>query len=756
MPDPLSPPPVVDALQLRTSQLFALRPTLGTLGITQAQLDADPEAVLEYYAEQLIEFFCAPGAASETRWRELSQMLAQRLRKVLRKQADPVIRRLLQAVLAFPDSGERTSTIEVYGVQRHNDLALAIVGAGTTLIYSVRHGLEVFTSAQQAEVLVDAERLEHDVFEGWALCGLEAALQRIDAIDLSESPRLEPLDRQLAWATRFRDFFEQDPEPQGLRESLPSWLKEASRVGRLAYSRLLVRTAWAYQKYCARAQLDDLPEDDAAHQACFAREMAMDLCKVALEYSLQGLAGVTLEGYYRLRAAVRTYATHRHVQGEPMVFRRLADESGYLIGAGSDEVGPWLVFRPWSAQVFQQVMTAPASGAVLSQPFAEMFLTRKMLLASPFKAQVTQNAQVPWRDGVRWMRQVALLLVYPARPQGQEPASPHPRVKRLDAAWAGARQVLSAVQQHQLAAIAHPSKVGEMIHEGLHKGLHLFDNGLVYNKDENHFYVLSHIRISPVFNINSPVYQVVDRLQKPVTLGPDIISNDQGQWDIRRVPRLKRDVRGLSVRGRRAFDAGQASLARANQAEAETLRPGTPPVAAEEQFEQLARGLDDAARVLAQFTQSRSNEDCVALISQLRATALQLRNKGHRLRIDMIRTSQTPTVGDVEYLLGQRAICIRRINGRVPETIDGTVDYLQEYEVLDVMGGYRPLWYAHFHYPLLHTPPDQPSKAHLKLAAQRKMGRVFEQAERSAGRHSQVYRGPIGTPSGRRIFLDVM
>ena len=160
--------------------------------------------------------------------------------------------------------------------------------------------------------------------------------------------------------------------------------------------------------------------------------------------------------------------------------------------------------------------------------------------------------------------------------------------------------------------------------------------------------------------------------------------------------------------------------------------------------------------MLVQFTQRRSTADSTALISQLRATALQLRIKGHRLRIDLTRCRQTPTVGDVQYLLEQHAVCIRRVNGRVQETIDGTVDYLQEFEVVDVLAGNRPLWYAHFHYPLLHTPQDQPSKAHLKLAVQRRMGRVFEQAQRDAGRNTQVYRGPISTPSGRRIFLDVV
>lgn len=756
MPDPLSPSPSVDSLQLRISQLFALRPTLGTLGVTQTQLDEDPESVLEYYAEQLIDFFCGPDTASSNRWEQLAQILAQRLRKILRKQTDPTIRRLLQAVLTLPDSGERAPTIEAYGVRRHNDLALAIVGVDTALIYSVANGLEVFAPTLPPEVLENADRLDHDVFEGWALCALEVMLQRIDAIDLNDPPRLGPLDRQLAWVTRFRDFFQQDPEEEALHQTLPLWLKDASPEGRLAYSKWLMAMAGAHQKYCAPHLLAALPADDSAHEACFTQDMALQLRRVALEYSLQARAGVTLEGYQRLRAAVRTYATHRFVQGEQMVFRRLMDESGYLIGAQNDEAGPWLVFRPRSAQVFQQVATPPASGPVLQQPFVELFQASQPQVDGPLNALLAVNADAPWRDGIGRMRSVALLLVYPAALPGAEPVPAHPRFKRLDTYWAGARQTLSVAQQSRLADIRRPSRVGELIREGVHKGLHLFNTVLVYNKDENHFNVLSHNRISPVININVPVHRLVDSPDSPETVGPDIVANAEGVWGIRRAPRLKREVEGLSVRGRKAFDAARASLARASTLEAEAIRPGTPPVEVEEQFEHEARRLDGAATVLAQFTQRLSTADSAALLSQLRAKALQLRIKGHRLRIDLTRFSQTPTVGDVQYLLEQQAVCIRRVNGRVQETIDGTVDYLQEFEVVDMLAGYRPLWYAHFHYPLLQTPPDQPSKAHLKLAAQRRMGRVFEQAQRDAGRNTQVYRGPISTPSGRRIFLDVV
>ncbi|WP_135308871.1 hypothetical protein [Pseudomonas nabeulensis] len=731
MPDSLSPTSPVDPLQLRISQLFALRPTLQALAITQTQFDEHPEHVLEYYAEQLIDFFCGSDSAAGSRWWQLAQLLAQRLRKVLRKKIDPISLSMLQTVLTYPDSGERTPTLEAYGVHRHNGLGLAIVGVDHTLVFTLSHGLETFVANPHADWLANAERLEHDVFEGWALCALEAVLQRIDAIDLDAVARLDQLDQQLAWVTRFCDLFLPDPQP--LHASLPTWLQEAPVAGRLAYSKLLAATAGVHQKYCTKPVLDKLPQDDAAHQACDVRNKALQLRRIALEYSLQGMAGVNLDGYERLRAALRTYATHRHWHGEPMGFRRLLDESGYVVGAQHDGAGPWLVFRPGSAQVFQQVTTPPEA----SPAFVE---TSAVLPALP------EDEQPEWRTDPGLMRTVALWLVYPKAWPAGEPTQATLHYKRLDASWAGARGALSALQRHRLGALAHPLRVGTLIHEGINRGLHLFNNLLIFNKDENHFHVLSHNRFNTVINLN--VYE------HSLAGGPPIARTVDDVWEIQGAPRFKRELDGLSVRARKAFDSARALLAQMNSAQ--TVQPTLLPVEIEEQFVRNARALDDAAARLKQFTQRRSIAESDELTVQLQARAVQLRIEGRQRRINSVRLSQAPTVADVHYLLEQRAACIRRLNGRVEETIDGVVDYLQEYEVLDLTDGHRPLWYAHFHYPALHSAPDQPSRAHLKRADQRRLGRVYEQAERDAGRSTQVYRGPIATPAGRQLFLSII
>ncbi|MDP1068819.1 hypothetical protein, partial [Klebsiella pneumoniae] len=98
-----------------------------------------------------------------------------------------------------------------------------------------------------------------------------------------------------------------------------------------------------------------------------------------------------------------------------------------------------------------------------------------------------------------------------------------------------------------------------------------------------------------------------------------------GIWEISRSPRFKREVEGLSVRGSKAFDAARAALTQVNREAGEAILPGTPPVEVEERLERLAQTLDNAAKVLVQFTQRLATADSAASALQLRATAAELR-----------------------------------------------------------------------------------------------------------------------------------
>jgi hypothetical protein len=43
-------------------------------------------------------------------------------------------------------------------------------------------------------------------------------------------------------------------------------------------------------------------------------------------------------------------------------------------------------------------------------------------------------------------------------------------------------------------------------------------------------------------------------------------------------------------------------------------------------------------------------------------------------------------------------------------------DYFQEYRIFDKANTHQPIWVAHFHYPTVNSPADNPSTAHLKVS----------------------------------------
>lgn len=798
MPDTAPHRSTANALTRRLNQLFALRPTLKTLGVTQSQWDQRPEAVLEYYAEKLIDFFCEPQSNASSCWASLARWLAQSLRTAIDTLTDPVTRDLIKDVLDFPDGGERAQMLGsqaplVRRVWHGECLALAISrNNGREVIYTLARGVELLTLPHQTQQ-EDAERLDHDVFEGWALSVLETALQRIERVDLNDFPEIGQLDRQLAWASRFGDFLPQNAEQDRLRhelaQQLPNWLEDASPSGRLAYSKLLSKMAKVHRKYRGTSAFDD--SGQLTSQSHLASLFAVQWRRLVLEYCLQGLAGVTEAGYRTARAAVRTYSSQR--QG--IVFRPLMDEpgEGYLIGASSGTLGPWLIFRPWSTGILQQVNCAPASGPALTDPFLAIaqacvqracalpvvcahgsgwaWLEAKLpmvehplqtLARLKLRPETEDSFQPAWRIEVSLLRNLASLLLYPGTLQAGEPEGTQRRVKRLASEWAGARQTLSTVQRQNLEKLRRPasSAVGTLIREGAHAGLRALDNALIYNSDENHYNLLSNNRIDHLFNINNNVFQVVDDPEKPIVRGPDLVRAG-GQWQLQRAPRLRRDVEGLSVSATKAMKRGASlsaalgsELDEADQLARQSWASRPLPVAVEERLERKAVEFDDAGANIVRYSQVRKTAESEALIAKLREQAAQLRAHGRYLRIEMTRHTEAPTLGDVQYLLAQNVVVIYRLNDRMAQTADDRVDYLQEYAVLDLTEHGRPLWYAHFHYPSLTTGDDQPSKAHLKTAAQRKLGREYEQAERAAARNTRVYRGPITNAAGRSVFLS--
>jgi hypothetical protein len=745
-----------DLFMLHLCQLFAQRPTLRSLGITQAHLDQQYQDVLDHYSEQLIRFFSKPNPRKGSRWAHLAQMLAGRLHLARLALDDTPVRAMVGAVLSYPDSGQRDSQLgehspQVYRMTRHDCLGLAIRLTGVPLVvFTLARGFETLDDASTS--LADAEYLEHDVFEEWALGALDAVLQRVAQIDPARFSRLDALELQLALASRPSDFIEyqanQDPLRHELEQQLPAWLKNAVSEGCVAYSRWLE----------ALALFHGTSESKTAQEQ-FERQLALHLRRLTLECWLKGESNVTSEGYRVMRAALKTQASDRRLHGVVVAFRPLLDGSGYLVGPSWGSQGTWLLVRPGTAQVIEQVGTQQEVGAPLSDPLAALYHAGREcwlpLFEEPLETlarlkQVGGNLQgecasaPTMRCNVSLLRNLALLLVCPGAVQPAGPVVNMARLKRLDGAWAGAHEDLSVAQNQRMEALRLPSPktLGSLITDGVHKGLQWLGGVLVYNKDENHYNVFSNNQI--YFNVPVVEHQLVDQPEQPTLYGPHIAPDANSHWQPQRAPRLRRDLDRQSP--------AQVSARLSELLRAATWRsqvPGTLPVEVEEGLERSARAFDDAVRTL------QRTGDNAAQVRQLSDGARELRAYGRRLRIDMVRHTPRPTVGDVEYLLRQQVIRICRVDGRMAETIDGQMDYLQEYEVQDLTDGNKPLWYAHFHYATLQTADDHPTKAHLKTVAQRKLGRLFEQSERTAGRNTQVYRGPITNVAGRQLFLGV-
>ncbi|WP_460130040.1 dermonecrotic toxin domain-containing protein [Pseudomonas sp. H1_D05] len=111
------------------------------------------------------------------------------------------------------------------------------------------------------------------------------------------------------------------------------------------------------------------------------------------------------------------------------------------------------------------------------------------------------------------------------------------------------------------------------------------------------------------------------------------------------------------------------------------------------------------------------------IIQQLRDQAAELIVEGRALRTQRSMTSQKPTDGMLDDLIGQNAVEIRKpLAIRKLADHQGRPNYLQEYEVWNLtQEPAQLLWYVHFHYRSATRPLRQFERAHLKLPAHRKL-----------------------------------
>ncbi len=144
------------------------------------------------------------------------------------------------------------------------------------------------------------------------------------------------------------------------------------------------------------------------------------------------------------------------------------------------------------------------------------------------------------------------------------------------------------------------------------------------------------------------------------------------------------------------------------------------------------------------------------LIATLRSKADELVSAGRSLRIRQSLASRTPNEGMLDYLIEQKAVDIRKIGSltRLPKRIEGQADFLLEYEVRDLTQG-QPygLWYVHFHYPNQTPGFERFTKAHVKIAEQRRLGLQWQLAQGEGA--ERIWRGDIGRPMAKKHFAEL-
>lgn len=186
------------------------------------------------------------------------------------------------------------------------------------------------------------------------------------------------------------------------------------------------------------------------------------------------------------------------------------------------------------------------------------------------------------------------------------------------------------------------------------------------------------------------------------------------------------------------------------------------PVEIEEILVYKAESMEDVANqieqiVMATPVESESLTDerrtvVLALSAELKSSAVQLRNEGRSLRIQIIKRLP-PTGPNVEYLHTQGDVTVSRAGPRRHLAKGQRKDYLQEYAINDKDG--KALWFAHFHYAESQTPAENFEVAHLKTAEQRTWSEQGLYAKaRTAHEYIQVYRAKLDKALALRLFLS--
>lgn len=290
-------------------------------------LDEQAPLLLEYYQQDLVDFWSQAAEGHASVWQQLSDLFRVQLQHAASTLVGDELA-TVKAVLDYPDSALREGALgraspevgitfvdsDDHPRQANEVLVLSMTrevdGRSINLIYSVQGGIEVFGSAEQ---LVDSwfgqaragyARLhnyipEHDVFDALALCLLERQLQALAALDPSSYADAFSLDLRVTQSSSLKQLLGafhsgHEAKLKSLQALLPPWLKNATVGERGLYSRMLsalasqYRTGGSYMAgiptisdYASARLKDTLLEDHSTRHDVVMGDIVVTLSRVA-------------------------------------------------------------------------------------------------------------------------------------------------------------------------------------------------------------------------------------------------------------------------------------------------------------------------------------------------------------------------------------------------------------------------------------------------------------------------------------------
>jgi hypothetical protein len=151
----------------------------------------------------------------------------------------------------------------------------------------------------------------------------------------------------------------------------------------------------------------------------------------------------------------------------------------------------------------------------------------------------------------------------------------------------------------------------------------------------------------------------------------------------------------------------------------DAFRPRRIPADMQDLFDQQALKLEQTAasveQAMTRIKAATGTTPPVATLSrELIDDANRMRKAGVSVRANLYK-QRKPTQSSFKWMQENKQIDVsRNEQGRIRTKQLG--DYFQEYRIFDKANTHQPIWVAHFHYPTVNSPADNPSTAHLKVS----------------------------------------